>query len=140
MYEAGPTGYGLARALERAGVDFLIAAPGKIAPPATDWVKTDRRDARADRAAADGRPVERGAGAELGRGGDARPGPRPEDVRGDLMRARHRVAKQLLRHDRRFGGNNWTQAHHEWVADVELDETVARLRCYEQPPRGDARF
>jgi transposase len=63
-----------------------------------------------------------------------------EDVRGDLMCARHRVAKQLLRHDRRFGGNNWTQAHHEWVADVELDEPVARLRCYEQPPRGDARF
>ena len=27
-----------------------------------------------------------------------------EDVRGDLMRARHRVGKLLLRHDVRFGG------------------------------------
>jgi transposase len=32
-----------------------------------------------------------------------------EDVRGDLMRARHRVAK-LLRHNLRFDGNNWTHA------------------------------
>src|SRR6201995_31698 len=30
-YEAGPTGFGLARALERAGVGCVIAAPGKIA-------------------------------------------------------------------------------------------------------------
>ena len=44
-YEAGPTGFGLARALEQAGVSCLIAAPGKIARPATDRVKTDRRDA-----------------------------------------------------------------------------------------------
>ena len=44
-YEAGPTGFGLARALEQAGVACLIAAPGKIARPATDRVKTDRRDA-----------------------------------------------------------------------------------------------
>jgi len=28
-YEAGPTGYGLARALERAGVECVVAAPGK---------------------------------------------------------------------------------------------------------------
>jgi transposase len=33
------------RALERVGVACLIAAPGTIARPATDRVKTDRRDA-----------------------------------------------------------------------------------------------
>src|SRR5947207_495685 len=44
-YEAGPTGFGLARALEAAGVGCVVAAPGKIARPATDRVKTDRRDA-----------------------------------------------------------------------------------------------
>jgi len=44
-YEAGPTGFGLARALEEVGVGCLVAAPGKIARPATDRVKTDRRDA-----------------------------------------------------------------------------------------------
>ena len=44
-YEAGPTGFGMARALEAAGVVCLVAAPGKIARPASDRVKTDRRDA-----------------------------------------------------------------------------------------------
>jgi hypothetical protein len=36
-----------------------------------------------------------------------------EDLRGDLMRARHRLAKLLLRHEVRFDGPqaNWTQAH-----------------------------
>ncbi|MEO8690752.1 MAG: hypothetical protein ABI611_21360 [Solirubrobacteraceae bacterium] len=38
-------GFGLARALEAAGVGCVIAAPGKIERPAQDRVKTDRRDA-----------------------------------------------------------------------------------------------
>ena len=44
-YEAGPTGFGLARRLAALGVGCVVAAPGKIARPATDRVKTDRRDA-----------------------------------------------------------------------------------------------
>jgi transposase len=44
-YEAGPTGYGLARALEAAGVGCEVAAPGKIERPAQDKLKTDQRDA-----------------------------------------------------------------------------------------------
>ena len=44
-YEAGPTGFGLARALEAAGVGCVVAAPSKIERPAQDRVKTDRRDA-----------------------------------------------------------------------------------------------
>ena len=44
-YEAGATGYGLARALQAAGVGCVVAAPGKIERPAQDRVKTDRRDA-----------------------------------------------------------------------------------------------
>jgi transposase len=44
-YEAGPTGFGLARALEVAGIGRVIAAPGKIERPAQDKVETDRRDA-----------------------------------------------------------------------------------------------
>ena len=41
--EAGPTGYGLARGLEAAGVGCVVAAPGKIERPAQDRVKTDQR-------------------------------------------------------------------------------------------------
>src|SRR6266511_1921811 len=44
-YEAGPTGFELARALAAAGVACVVAAPGKIERPAQDRVKTDRRDA-----------------------------------------------------------------------------------------------
>jgi transposase len=44
-YEAGPTGYGLARALLAAGIGCVVAAPGKIERPAQDRIKTDQRDA-----------------------------------------------------------------------------------------------
>src|SRR4051794_6247295 len=44
-YEAGPTGYGLARELHRRGVECVVAAPSKIPRASGDRVKTDRRDA-----------------------------------------------------------------------------------------------
>ncbi len=44
-YEAGPTGYGLARELRSRGVGCVVAAPGKIPRASGDRVKTDRRDA-----------------------------------------------------------------------------------------------
>jgi transposase len=44
-YEAGPTGFGLARALAAAGVRCEVVAPSKLERPAGDKVKTDRRDA-----------------------------------------------------------------------------------------------
>ena len=125
-YEAGPTGFGLARRLQRAGVGCVLAAPGKIARPATDRIKTDRRDAEllvrllmAGQLSAVRVPGEREeACRDLVR---AR-----EDLRGDLMRARHRVAKLLLRHDHRFDGSNWTQEHRQWLARVRFTEPVAQ--------------
>ena len=44
-YEAGPTGYGLARELTRRDVECVVAAPSKIPRASGDRVKTDRRDA-----------------------------------------------------------------------------------------------
>jgi transposase len=44
-YEAGPTGYGLARELARRGVGCVVAAPSKIPRGSGERVKTDRRDA-----------------------------------------------------------------------------------------------
>src|SRR5215211_1945797 len=66
VYEAGPTGFGLARAAEERFRDLLRCR---------------------------------------------------EDLRGDLMRARHRLSKLLLRHGLRFPGpgRNWTVAHHRWL-------------------------
>ena len=44
-YEAGPTGFGLARLLIAAGIDCVVAAPSKLQRPSGDRVKTDARDA-----------------------------------------------------------------------------------------------
>jgi len=45
-YEAGPTGFGLARWCAELGVTCLVVAPGLVPRRPTDRVKTDRRDAR----------------------------------------------------------------------------------------------
>ena len=114
-YEAGPTGYGLARACARAGIACTVAAPSKIPRPAGDRVKTDRRDAeRLARLLRLGELVsvrvpdpEEEAARDLVR---AR-----EDTRGDLMRARHRLSKLLLRHGLVYEGSAWTLAHDAWL-------------------------
>jgi transposase len=128
-YEAGPTGFGLARALDRAGIGCVLAAPGKIERAAQDRVKTDRRDAeRLVRLLMIGalHPVrvpspEEEALRDLVR---AR-----EDLRGDLMRARHRLSKLLLRHDVRYQDttSRWGERHRRWLSDVELAEPGAQL-------------
>jgi len=52
-----------------------------------------------------------------------------EDIRGDLMRARHRMSKLLLRHDVRFDGtaSAWTTHHRAWLAKVDLGERGAQV-------------
>jgi transposase len=44
-YEAGPTGYTLARELAKRDVECVVAAPSKIPRASGDRVKNDRRDA-----------------------------------------------------------------------------------------------
>ena len=114
VYEAGPTGYRLARACAQMGIGCVVAAPSKIRP-AADRVKTDRRDAeRLARLLRLGEiiPVrvpgpEEEAARDLVR---AR-----EDARGDLMRARHRLSKLLLRHGAVYDATAWTRAHDQWL-------------------------
>ena len=114
-YEAGPTGFGLARALRAAGVVCEVVAPSKVERPAGDKVKTDRRDAeRLARLLRIGEvpgvrvPTEaEEAARDLAR---AR-----EDCRGDLMRARHRLSKLLLRQGLVWDSTAWTAAHEVWL-------------------------
>jgi len=123
-YEAGPTGFALARRLEVAGVDCLVCAPGMIPRGPSDRVKTDQRDAeRLVRLLIAGElhrvtvpSIEAEGLRDLVR---AR-----EDLRGDLMSARHRVSKLLLRHDVRFEGGqrNWTQPHLRWLSTVRFEQ------------------
>jgi len=139
-YEAGPTGFALSRALTAAGVQCVIAAPGKIERPSSDRVKTDQRDAErllrllmidglhAVRVPSTGEEALR----DLVR---AR-----EDIRGDLMRARHRMSKLLLRHDMRFDGTAaaWTTHHRAWLAKVDLGERGAQVTLHDYQGAIDA--
>ena len=111
-YEAGPTGFGLYRALTEAGIRCVVAAPSKLRRPSGDRVKTDAKDAvhlarllRLGEVSAVVVPsVDQEAARDLVR---AR-----EDSRGDLMRARHRLSKLLLRQGIVYSsGNAWTGAH-----------------------------
>ena len=127
VYEAGPTGYRLARACAGAGISCVVAAPSRIRP-AADRVKTDRRDAeRLARLLRLGEitPVrvpgpEEEAARDLVR---AR-----EDARGDLMRARHRLSKLLLRHGAVYDATAWTRAHDAWLRRQRFQERAARDR------------
>jgi transposase len=115
-YEAGPTGFGLYRQLTAAGFRCEVVAPSKLQRPAGDRVKTDAKDAihlarllRLDEITAVAVPtVDQEAARDLVR---AR-----EDCRGDLMRARHRLSKLLLRHGIvYYGGKAWTGSHDLWL-------------------------
>lgn len=128
VYEAGPTGFPLARALRAAGIDCLIAAPSKLQRPSGDRVKTDRSDAlhlarllKLDQITEVIVPdPAQEAARDLVR---AR-----EDIRGDLMRARHRVSKLLLRQGIRYtGGKTWTQEHLTWLHRQRFDSPALQL-------------
>jgi transposase len=127
-YEAGPTGFGLARALTAAGISCEVAAPSKLIRPAGDRVKTDARDA-----AHLARLLHLGvitvvtiptanqeAARDLVR---AR-----EDCRGDLMTARHRVSKLLLRQGIVYSeGRAWTGRHELWLRAQRFDNPALQL-------------
>ncbi|ETZ37632.1 transposase IS116/IS110/IS902 family protein [Mycobacterium intracellulare MIN_052511_1280] len=121
-YEAGPTGFGLARALADAQIDCMVAAPSKLIRPPGDRVKTDARDAahltrllrlgEITAVTVPERDVE--AARDLVR---AR-----EDARADLMRMRHRLSKLLLRQGRVYsGGQAWTGVHEIWLRRQRFD-------------------
>ena len=49
-----------------------------------------------------------------------------DDVRRDLMRARHRLSKFLLRRGLRFAGRQWTQPHERWLHAQRFDDAPSR--------------
>lgn len=121
-YEAGPTGYGLARALQAEGWTCQVVAPSKTPRRSGDRVKTDRRDAATL--------------ARFLRSGDlvavTIPDAGVEALR-DLVRARadakkaetvarHHLDKLLLRHDRIYPGKcHWTELHQQWLAQQRFE-------------------
>jgi transposase len=127
-YEAGPTGFGLYRAATAAGIGMQVVAPGKTPRGPSDRVKTDRKDAellaRLLLAGSLTRvvvpPPEVEAARELTRAHDA--------CRRDLMTARHRVSKMLLRHGRVYPkSTTWTAEHRRWLSLQHFDERASEL-------------
>lgn len=127
VYEAGPTGYGLARRGQAAGIDVRVCAPGMIARSATERVKTDKRDAiKLARLHAAGQLVmvhvprlEHEQLRDLARC--------REDARQDLMRAKHRVGKFLLRREIYYPGRSraWTREHRAWLAGLRFADAAS---------------
>lgn len=122
-YEAGPTGFGLCRRLNAAGISCQVVAPSLIPQQSSVRVKTDRRDACRL--------------AQFLRSGDLTnvwvPDEKTESLR-DLERcrddaknaervARHQLSKFLLRNDRVYdGGRAWTMNHARWLKQQKFDE------------------
>jgi transposase len=127
VYEAGPTGFGLARDARERGIDLSVCSPSSI-PRRNNRIKTDRRDAeRLVRLFAAGElklcrvpSVDEERFRDLVR---AR-----EDIRADLMRARHRMSKFLLRRDLRFGdrAGAWSTKHLNWLRRLGLEDPCSR--------------
>ena len=126
-YEAGPTGYGLARSLLAEGWACDVIAPSLVPKKPGERIKTDRRDAAKL--------------AQNHRSGDlvkvVIPDEACEAIR-DLERARddakksERVARQqlskfLLRHGRHYPGKTtWNDAHRAWIAGQGFAEPAQK--------------
>ena len=128
VYEAGPTGYGLARRALAEGIELGVCAPGKTERPPADRIKTDKRDAvRLARLLAAGElvlvtipSVEREQMRDLVRC--------REDIRADLVRARHRIGNFLLRREIYWEGPGeaWTRKHRSWLTSIRFADHASQ--------------
>ena len=127
-YEAGPTGFVLARRLIQLGVDCQLMAPSKTERKPTEPIKTDKRDAKLI--------------AKLFRNGDITPVRIPPvldeavrdlcrartDASDDLTRAKQRLNSFLLRAGFRYSGKtNWTAAHMRYLRELSMPNEAHRL-------------
>lgn len=120
-YEAGPTGFGLARHLNDSGIRCEVVAPGLVPVKPGDRIKTDRRDAR--RLAglfAHGMltpvwipPIELEATRDLIRAREA--------ARADRMRARQRMSKFCLRQGREMPTKYWGTTRRAWLGTQHFE-------------------
>ncbi|HZN24806.1 MAG TPA: IS110 family transposase [Burkholderiales bacterium] len=127
VYEAGPTGYGLQRALAKRGYRCEVIAPSLIPKRAGDRVKTDRRDCKRL--------------AELSRAGELTavwiPDSAHEAIR-DVARARedavdarnqarHQLKAFLLRHEVRYPQRtSWTKTFYRWLSTLSFEGSGAQ--------------
>lgn len=128
VYEAGPTGFGLARAAGRAGIEVMVCASSKTPRGPGDRIKTDRKDAEllarlllaGQLARVEIPPDWVEACRHLSRSREA--------VRHDLARARHRVSKLLLVEGRVYPEpTTWNARHRQWLGGQRFDQPATEL-------------
>jgi transposase len=127
-YEAGPTGFVIARRLAQLKVECLVVAPTLIPSRSGDRVKTDSRDA-----------VKL---ARLFRAGELTAVHVPDavdeamrdlcrartDAVQDLRRSRSQLKAFLLRHGYRYSGKTaWTEVHLRYLRDLVLPHAAQRI-------------
>jgi transposase len=127
VYEAGPTGFGLARKLLAKGYSCEVIAPSKTPRRPGDRVKTDVRDSIML--------------AEYSRSGVLHPVWIPdaadeairdlsrarEDAINARLQARLQLKSFLLRRDVRYGGKtSWGPAHYRWLAEQAFGADAAQ--------------
>ena len=127
-YEAGPTGYVLQRRLRAEGVMCMVVAPSRIPTAPGPRIKTDRRDAsklalllRAGLLTEVHPPTEEQESLrDLCRC--------RVDVVQDLLRARHRMSKFLLRRHQIYNqsGNHWGTRHMAWLRQLRFQDPASQ--------------
>lgn len=126
VYEAGPTGFGLARFLLANGIDCVIAAPSKLLKAPGDHVKTDKRDA-----------LTLARILSLGQVTEVRIPTLGQEALRDLSRARQQASKELAHSRQRINAfilrhglyypekSRWTLEHLAWLRKQHFDEPAA---------------
>jgi transposase len=127
-YESGFCGFSLKRSLERHSIPCDIVATSKLARPAGDKVKTDKRDA----VFLVGQYMARNENIVSGPGLDCE-GFRDLSrlhacLRDSLGAAKHRVSQMCLRYGLRWEGKQgrWTQAHLRWLKGIRMPSAPAQ--------------
>jgi len=130
VYEAGPTGFGFARAGGQRGIEVLVCSPGSVPRAPGHRVKTDKNDAERL--------------LRLWRVGELSFVRVPtaieesfrdlmrarEDVRGDVMRHRHRLSKFLLRRELHppatVKTGAWSVPWMNWLTTLHFEDPAAQ--------------
>jgi transposase len=127
-YEAGPTGYALQRQLRQEGIACTVVAPSLTPVRPGVRVKTDRRDARKLAELLRARLL-----TEVHPPSESDEALRDlcrcrEDVRDDLMRARHRLSKFLLRRHCIYAQTkrHWGTRHMAWLRQLRFDDPASQ--------------
>ena len=127
-YEAGPTGFVLARRLIRYGLECVVMSPSKTERKPNEKIKTDRRDAckiarnhrNGDITEVRVPPVLDEAVRDVCR---AR-----TDASDDLSRAKQRLNAFLLRNGFNYSGkSNWTPAHMRYLRELVMPHDAHKI-------------